>query len=74
MRNGVAAGIGRARMLLSIAAVFVLLPNQRSDYYREYTVPTQGERDRGPRRIVAGQSGERYYTADHYRSLREVVR
>jgi len=51
-----------------------LLPPQRSGYYHEYTVPTPGESDRGARRIVAGQSGEAFYTADHYRSFREVVR
>ena len=49
-----------------------LLPIRGPAYYREYTVPTPGERDRGPRRIVAGQRGERYYTADHYRSFREI--
>ncbi|WP_343030088.1 ribonuclease domain-containing protein [Propionivibrio limicola] len=30
------------------------LPPQPRGYYREYTVPTPGRRDRGPRRIVAG--------------------
>ncbi len=51
-----------------------LLPRKDQGYYREYTVPTPGENDRGARRIVAGNSGERYYTIDHYRSFREVVR
>ena len=53
------------------------LPLQARGYYREYTVRTPGSRDRGPRRIVAGQgrdgdvatSGEYYYTDDHYRSF-----
>lgn len=49
------------------------LPQQARGYYREYTVPTPGERDRGARRIVAGQPGEYYYTADHYRSFKRVV-
>lgn len=49
------------------------LPLQTRGYYREYTVPTPGERDRGARRIVAGQPGEYYYTADHYRSFKRVV-
>ena len=31
-----------------------LLPRQSRGYYREYTVPTPGSRDRGPRRIVCG--------------------
>jgi len=41
-------------------------------YYREYTVKTPGARDRGPRRIVAGNGGEFYYTDDHYRSFRRI--
>lgn len=52
------------------------LPQQPRGYYREYTVPTPGARDRGARRIVAGgkpqTSGEYYYTADHYRSFRRI--
>lgn len=51
-----------------------LLPRQPSGYYREYTVPTPGEDDRGARRIVAGSQGELYYTDDHYASFVEVVR
>ena len=50
-----------------------LLPPRTRGYYREYTVPTPGSRDRGARRIVAGVPGELYYTADHYRSFRRVV-
>jgi ribonuclease T1 len=50
-----------------------LLPARPRGYYREYTVATPGERDRGPRRIIAGAAGERYYTADHYRSFRRIV-
>jgi len=42
------------------------LPLRPRAYYREYTVPTPGERDRGARRIISGNGGERYYTADHY--------
>jgi ribonuclease T1 len=56
------------------------LPQQARGYYREYTVPTPGSRDRGARRIVAGEgragnvatSGEYYYTDDHYRSFRRI--
>jgi ribonuclease T1 len=48
------------------------LPVRPHGYYREYTVPKPGQRDRGPRRIVTGGS-ERFYTADHYRSFRKVV-
>ena len=46
-----------------------LLPDRPSGYYREYTVRTPGESDRGARRIVAGNDGELYYTADHYESF-----
>lgn len=49
------------------------LPRQRSGYYHEYTVVTPGSPDRGARRIIAGTSGERFYTADHYSSFREVI-
>ncbi|MFF5789585.1 ribonuclease domain-containing protein [Streptomyces sp. NPDC012693] len=50
-----------------------LLPRRPRGHYREYTVRTPGERDRGARRIVTGLSGETYYTDDHYQSFREVV-
>lgn len=56
------------------------LPLRPRGYYREYTVPAPGARDRGPRRIIAGSgaasdvriSGEYYYTGDHYRSFRKI--
>ena len=38
-------------------------------YYAEYTVETPGSSDRGARRIVGGESGELYYTDDHYDSF-----
>ncbi|MFC9342418.1 ribonuclease domain-containing protein [Streptomyces sp. NPDC057020] len=50
-----------------------ILPRQPRGYYREYTVRTPGERDRGARRIVTGRNGEIYWTDDHYESFREVV-
>jgi ribonuclease T1 len=49
-----------------------LLPVRERGYYREYTVPTPGARNRGARRIVAGRGGELFYTDDHYRSFRRV--
>jgi len=49
-----------------------LLPMRARGYYREYTVKTLGARDRGARRIVAGNGGEFYYTDDHYRSFRRI--
>lgn len=50
------------------------LPGHQRGYYHEYTVRTPGSRDRGARRIVTGQSGETYYTDDHYNSFRAVLR
>lgn len=47
------------------------LPTAAQGAYREYTVPTPGSRDRGARRIIAGQK-IKYYTADHYRSFQRV--
>jgi len=49
-----------------------LLPRQSRGYYREYTVPTPGIDHRGARRIVAGQSGDYWYTADHYRTFMRI--
>jgi ribonuclease T1 len=48
------------------------LPPRSRGYYREYTVPTPGARDRGARRIVAGASGDYYYSDDHYNSFRRI--
>lgn len=45
------------------------LPKRQSGFYREYTVPTPGEPDRGPRRLVTGGAAELYYTGDHYTSF-----
>ncbi|MDN4642881.1 ribonuclease domain-containing protein [Arthrobacter sp. PsM3] len=50
-----------------------ILPRQSSGYYKEYTVSTPGEADRGARRIVAGQAGEKYYTPDHYSSFKFIA-
>ncbi|WP_427385083.1 ribonuclease domain-containing protein [Janibacter sp. G56] len=49
-----------------------ILPAQQRGYYKEYTVPTPGESDRGARRIVGGADGDRYYTDDHYDSFRQI--
>jgi ribonuclease T1 len=48
------------------------LPPRSRGYYREYTVPTPGERHRGARRIVAGAHAEYYYSDDHYRTFRRI--
>ena len=52
------------------------LPEQPKGYYREYTVPTPGSKDRGARRIIAGDKPPRvfYYTGDHYKTFRRVQR
>jgi ribonuclease T1 len=49
-----------------------VLPLQKRDYYREYTVKTPGERTRGARRIIAGKGGDFYYTDDHYNHFRRI--
>ena len=53
------------------------LPRATRGFYREYTVPTPGSRDRGARRIVCGGPMKAphacYYTADHYASFRMIV-
>lgn len=50
------------------------LPPEPRGYYREYTVPTPGSRDRGARRIVTGGDPPNvyYYTDDHYRTFRRI--
>ncbi|MGH3901205.1 MAG: ribonuclease domain-containing protein [Pseudonocardiaceae bacterium] len=55
------------------------LPKQQPGFYREYTVPTPGESDRGARRLVTGgpvpsdpvpdDTAELYYTGDRYESF-----
>lgn len=55
-----------------------LLPREPRGYYREYTVPTPGSRDRGARRIVCGGNQPRspdvcYYTQDHYASFKRIA-
>jgi ribonuclease T1 len=49
-----------------------ILPNRPRGYYREYTVPTPGAKNRGARRIIAGSDGEYFYTDDHYRTFRLI--
>ena len=54
------------------------LPRRERGYYREYTVPTPGSRNRGARRIVCGGTPPVkpevcYYTEDHYANFRRIV-
>jgi ribonuclease T1 len=48
------------------------LPVKNRGYYREYTVPTPGSRDRGARRIIVSRGGEYYYTDDHYQTFQRI--
>jgi ribonuclease T1 len=55
-----------------------LLPREARGYYREYTVPTPGSRDRGARRLICGGREPTtpdvcYYTQDHYASFRRIA-
>ncbi|MFZ3469065.1 ribonuclease domain-containing protein [Streptomyces sp. 4.24] len=51
-----------------------VLPKQKRGHYHEFTVRTPGERDRGARRIVTGAGGEFFYTDDHYKTFKAVLR
>jgi ribonuclease T1 len=52
-----------------------ILPAHPRGWYREYTVRTPAERDRGPQRIVTGDHDTQlFYTADHYASFARVSR
>ena len=51
-----------------------LLPERDRGYYAEYTVIFDCSGNRGARRIVAGDRGELFYTADHYESFARVLR
>jgi guanyl-specific ribonuclease Sa len=48
------------------------LPQKSAGYYREWVVPTPGESGPGPQRLVTGEDGDVWYTADHYLSFRRV--
>jgi guanyl-specific ribonuclease Sa len=49
-----------------------VLPACDTGYYHEYTVKTPGSANRGARRIVTGEAGEHFYTADHYATFAVV--
>nr|WP_316644499.1 ribonuclease domain-containing protein [uncultured Roseateles sp.] len=54
-----------------------LLPAKVRGYYREYTVPTKGARNRGARRLVCGGQPPTkpeacFYSDDHYASFKRV--
>lgn len=49
------------------------LPQRPAGYYREWVVPTPGERGPGPQRLVTGDDGDVWYTKDHYRSFQRIA-
>lgn len=49
------------------------LPAKPKGYYHEHVHPTPGVSGPGPQRIIAGESGEMWYTHDHYRTFRKIV-
>lgn len=51
-----------------------VLPSHKRGYYEEFTVETPGVSHRGARRIVTGDGGEFYWTADHYESFERIRR
>jgi ribonuclease T1 len=48
------------------------LPAMPRGHYREFTVRTPGESDRGARRLVIGKDGVIWYTTDHYQTFRRL--
>ncbi|MEC3977258.1 ribonuclease domain-containing protein [Amycolatopsis sp. H20-H5] len=46
-----------------------VLPRKQAGYYHEFTVKTPKSPDRGPRRLIAGQAKELFFTEDHYASF-----
>lgn len=55
-----------------------LLPLHARGFYREYTVPTPGARNRGARRIICGGPQLKapeacFYSSDHYASFGRIV-
>jgi RHS repeat-associated protein len=48
------------------------LPAQAAGYYKAFTAPLAGQVGRGASRVVTGQGGEVYYTADHYATFTRV--
>ncbi len=48
------------------------LPRRQRGYYHEIRVPTEGLSGPGPQRLVYGDGGEIYYTADHYETFHKL--
>ncbi len=48
------------------------LPKRPGGYYHEWVHPTPKLNGPGPQRIVTGEGGEAWYTADHYKSFKKI--
>lgn len=48
------------------------LPKRAAGYYHEWVHPTPKLNGPGPQRIVTGEGGEAWYTADHYKSFKKI--
>ena len=57
------------------------LPKKQRGYYREFTVPTPGAKNRGARRIVCGAESREWrnnvpaacwYSGDHYQTFQNI--
>ena len=49
-----------------------LLPQKPDGHYREYVIRTPGITHAGPQRLIVGDSGEIFYTSDHYASFKRI--
>lgn len=49
------------------------LPQKPSGYYHEWVHETKGLSGPGPQRIITGENGEIYYTANHYRTFQNIT-
>jgi ribonuclease T1 len=48
------------------------LPKKKTGYYIEYVHATPGLDGPGPQRVILGQNGELFYTADHYQTFQRI--
>jgi guanyl-specific ribonuclease Sa len=49
------------------------LPLEKPGFYKEYTVDNSGTSGRGVERLVIGENGDVYYTADHYATFVKIT-
>jgi guanyl-specific ribonuclease Sa len=48
------------------------LPAKPQGYYKEYVHPTPGIGGPGPQRVIVGEKGDIWYTADHYKTFQRI--